>query len=284
MTLGDGVDGGVERWRAGDVEHRDLTVDLLGDRGRAALVDIVHDDVGSVGGEPSGEGRSHARPGAGDDGDSSLECLWCHGRDLKLPTVATVPPATNRVLTVPNVVSVIRLFCIPLFLWLLFGLENRYAAAVLLGALGATDWVDGYIARHFGQVSELGKVLDPTADRLLFIVCGGGIIIDGSAPLVFSILVVGREVLVGATLVVLTLLGMKRFDVSWWGKAGTLALMVAFPFFLLGAADDTVVNTFCWVCGWLAGLPGLLFSYYAAISYVPLMRRALAEGRAARTV
>ena len=182
----------------------------------------------------------------------------------------------------PNLVTVIRLGCIPIFLWLLFGVENRYAAAFLLGGLGATDWVDGYIARRFGQVSELGKVLDPAADRLLFIVCVGGIIIDGSAPLVFSILVVGRELLVGGTLLVLTLFGMKRFDVSMWGKAGTFFLMVAFPLFLLGAAGDGAANTLLWVCGWLVGVPGLLLSYYAAVTYVPMMRRALAEGRGAR--
>jgi len=197
--------------------------------------------------------------------------------------VLTAEPATNRVLTVPNVITVARLCCIPVFLWLLFGLDHQYAAAVLLGVLGMTDWVDGYVARRFGQVSELGKVLDPTADRLLFIVCVGGIIVDGSAPLVFSILVVVREVLVGVTLVVLTLFGMKRFDVSWWGKAGTFCLMVSFPLFLLGAAGDSSVNTVCWACGWLVGVPALVMSYYAAVTYVPLMRRSLTEGRAAKT-
>jgi cardiolipin synthase len=195
--------------------------------------------------------------------------------------VATTQTA-DRVLTVPNVLSVVRLGCIPLFLWLLFVQEDRLAAGILLGVLGATDWVDGYVARHFGQVSELGKVLDPTADRLLFIVCVGGIIIDGSAPLVFSILVVVREALVGGTLVVLTAFGMKRFDVSWWGKAGTFGLMVAFPLFLMGSAGDAPFNDLCWALGWLAGVPALLASYYAAISYIPIMRRALAEGRAAR--
>jgi len=196
--------------------------------------------------------------------------------------VATASPATNRVLTVPNVITIVRLCCIPVFLWLLFGLENRYAAAVLLGVLGMTDWIDGYVARRFDQVSELGKVLDPAADRLLFIVCVGGIIVDGSAPLVFSVLVVVRELLVGGSMALLTLFGMKRFDVSWWGKAGTFGLMVAFPFFLLGAAGDGAWNTLFWFCGWATGLPALLFSYYAAVTYVPLMRRALIEGRRAR--
>jgi cardiolipin synthase len=195
--------------------------------------------------------------------------------------VATTRTA-DRVLTVPNVITVVRLACIPVFLWLLFVQENRLAAGILLGALGATDWVDGYIARHFDQVSDLGKVLDPTADRLLFIVCVGAIIIDGSAPLVFSILVVVREVIVGVSLVVLTAFGMKRFDVSWWGKAGTFGLMVTFPIFLFAAAGDGAFNDFCWVVAWLIGVPSLILSYYAAFTYIPVMRRALAEGRAAR--
>jgi len=188
----------------------------------------------------------------------------------------------NRVLTVPNVITVVRLACIPVFLWLLFVQENRLAAGLLLGALGATDWVDGYVARHFDQVSELGKVLDPTADRLLFIVCVGAIIIDGSAPLVFSVLVVVREVLVGGSLVVLTAFGMRRFDVSWWGKAGTFGLMMTFPIFLFAAAGDGPFNEFCWIVAWLIGVPSLILSYYAAFTYIPVMRRALAEGRAAR--
>jgi cardiolipin synthase len=186
------------------------------------------------------------------------------------------------VLTVPNLLSLVRLGCIPIFLWLLFSKQDHVAAGVLLAILGMTDWVDGYIARHFDQVSELGKVLDPTADRLLFIVCVGAIIIDGSAPLWFSVLVVVREVLVGGTMVVLTLFGMKRFDVSWFGKAGTFGLMMTFPLFLIGSGGDGGIYELCWVLGWLCGIPALCLSYYAAITYIPIVRRALREGREAR--
>ena len=73
----------------------------------------------------------------------------------------------DRILTAPNVITLVRLLCIPIFLWLLFGVHRQTAAAVLLAVLGATDWVDGYVARRYGQVSTFGKVLDPTADRLL---------------------------------------------------------------------------------------------------------------------
>jgi cardiolipin synthase len=197
------------------------------------------------------------------------------------PEVASAPAGQDRLLTLPNAITIGRLSCLPLFLWLLFGKEDRVAAAALLGALGATDWVDGYIARRYHQVSELGKVLDPLADRLLFIVGVGALIVDGSVPLVFAWLVVAREVLFGGALVVLTFAGMQRFDVSWWGKAGTFGLMVAFPLFLLGASDAWA-NDFWQLCGWLVGVPALILSYYAAITYIPTIRRSLAAGRAAR--
>jgi cardiolipin synthase len=185
----------------------------------------------------------------------------------------------SRLLTLPNAITLVRLSCLPVFLWLLFGRDNRAAAAWLLAALGATDWVDGYLARHMGQVSELGKVLDPVADRLLFLVGGGAILVDGSVPTWFALAVLARETLVGGTTLVLAALGARRIDVTWFGKAGTFMLMVAFPLFLashstLGWADVAEV------LAWAAGIPGLALSLYAAVLYVPLARRALAEGRA----
>ncbi len=196
--------------------------------------------------------------------------------------VASTIPAPDRVLTVPNGITCARLLCIPLFLWLLFAQEDRATAAWLLGIVGATDWVDGYAARHLHQVSELGKVLDPTADRLVFIICGGAILIDGSVPTWFGVAVLVREVVVGATLAALTLFfGMKRFDVKWVGKAGTFALMFAMPAFLLSASDSQVADA-ARVVAWGTGLPGLVLAYYSAATYVPEARRALREGRHAR--
>jgi cardiolipin synthase (CMP-forming) len=199
-------------------------------------------------------------------------------------TTATTGEVLSRhkVLTIPNIISFVRLCCIPVFLWLLFGRHNRGGAAWLLAGLGATDWIDGYIARNFDQTSELGKVLDPTADRLLFIVGIVAIIIDGSAPVWLSVLVVIREVLIAVLLVVLTLMGMKRFPVTWWGKTATFLLMFAFPLFLLSHALNGRWHTFTTALAWLTGLPGLIISYATFVDYVPKMRRALVEGRAER--
>ena len=124
----------------------------------------------------------------------------------------------DRIATIPNAISVIRLLCVPVFLWLLFGRENRLGAALLLGGLGATDWIDGYIARHFNQVSDLGKVLDPIADKVLLVTGMIAILIDGSVPPIIFWPAIAREVLVAATTVLLGAMGSKRIDVSWAGK------------------------------------------------------------------
>ena len=140
----------------------------------------------------------------------------------------------DRILTAPNVITLVRLLCIPIFLWLLFGLHRQTAAAVLLAVLGATDWVDGYVARRYGQVSTFGKVLDPTADRLLVGTAVISIMVYGAVPLWFGIATIAREVLVSAMVVLLAALGAARIDVLWVGKAGTFGLMFAYPTFLLG--------------------------------------------------
>jgi len=187
----------------------------------------------------------------------------------------------SGVLTVPNLISLGRLACIPWFVWILFEAGNRTDAALLLGALGATDWIDGWVARRFDQVSDVGRVLDPTADRLLLLVALLAMLIDGSVPPWFAVLVLIREVLIGAAALILALLGAARIDVTWWGKTGTFALLWAVPFFLAGSSTAFAHSWFA-VGAWVFGVPGLLISWWAAFGYVPAARTALREGRAAR--
>jgi cardiolipin synthase len=188
---------------------------------------------------------------------------------------------SDRILTIPNAITVVRLLCLPVFLWLLLHDENRAAASWFLGALGATDFVDGYVARHFHQTSNLGKVLDPVADRLLLFVGIGAILYDGTVPAWFAVAVLLREVLVTVATLALAALGARRIDVTWWGKAGTFANMFAFPLFL-GSHSTVSYATVCSFLAWVAAVPGLLLSYYALLLYVPLARQALREGRAAQ--
>ncbi len=187
----------------------------------------------------------------------------------------------DRILTVPNILTLIRLLCVPLFLWLLFAEDDRAAAAVLLAVLGSTDWVDGYVARHYGQVSNLGKILDPTADRIMLIVAVGAIVVDGSVPGWVAGVVLVREVLVGITAVAISVIGATRIDVTWVGKAGTFCNMFAFPMFLGGASDLAIADGLE-IGAWCFVLPGMALSWYAAAGYVPLAAQAVREGRAAR--
>lgn len=187
----------------------------------------------------------------------------------------------DRILTLPNAITVVRLCTLPVFVYLLFGLDDRWAAGWVLFAIGSTDWLDGYLARRLGQVSNVGKILDPVADRLLFFIGVGSIIIDGSVPLWFAAAVLVREVAVAIGTISLAAMGASRIDVTWFGKAATFALMGAFPAFLVGASDHATADGFR-VLAWVVGIPGLALAYWSALLYIPLGRRALAEGRSAR--
>jgi cardiolipin synthase len=193
-------------------------------------------------------------------------------------------PDRSRILTVPNVISVLRLLCVPLFLWLLWKPDPaRRAAAVLLAVLGATDWIDGWIARHYDQGSELGKILDPTADRVLLVAAVIALLFE-DLPLGVDVVlwvVLIREVLIAVATIVLAAAGARRIDVVWAGKAGTLAIMFALPAFLLADAAPSVEFFFNLV-GWGFAIGGIVLGYIAAAKYVPAARAALREGRSGR--
>lgn len=207
---------------------------------------------------------------------------WTPDCACTLPDVSVASSnqlASNRYLTAPNAFTLLRLCCIPLFVYLLFGRDNLAGAAFLLGGLGATDWVDGWLARRYHQTSEFGKKFDPTVDRVLFIVAIASIIIYGCAPLWFCWAVLAREVIVGGTVAIATLLfHMKSFDVTWLGKTATFLLMLAFPGFMLGASDFPLHQLFQ-IAAWMVGIPGLVLSYYTAIAYIPTIRSSIAAGR-----
>lgn len=185
--------------------------------------------------------------------------------------------------TIPNLISVLRLAGVPVFLWLLLGEDDVLAAGILFAVLGATDWIDGSIARRFDQGSEIGKILDPVSDRIMLIAGAAGLIISGDVPLWVGGVVLAREAALSVVTLILASAGAHRIDVQWVGKAGTLALMFALPLFVLvnelgaGALRDIIE-----VITWLFTIGGLILSYYAAALYIPMARQALKDGRAAR--
>src|SRR5262249_12822732 len=163
------------------------------------------------------------------------------------------------------------------FLWLLWGADRPIAAATLFAVLGASDWVDGYIARHFNQGSELGKILDPTADRVL-LVAGAIALLTQGLPVAVAVLlyvVLAREVLIAVTTVALGLAGARRMDVVWAGKAGTLALMFGLPMFLVADRVHGLAKVLWSICAWGFSIAGIALGYYAAAKYVPAARVAL---------
>ena len=189
----------------------------------------------------------------------------------------------DRVLTVPNGLTALRLACLPVFLVLLGQPHRRdlIAAACMLAALGVTDGLDGYVARHFHQVTSLGKLADPFVDRALVLSAVIGAVAIGAVPWWLVAIVLLREALVLAGAVVLALAGATHLDVSFAGKVGAFGMMVALPLFLLGHAP------FRWHeladgAAWVAVCIGQVFAWYAALQYIPTGRAMLAEARKAQ--
>ena len=182
-----------------------------------------------------------------------------------------------------NVVTLARLALLPVFIWLVIATHHRALAAWLLAVLGATDWVDGYLARRLSQVSNVGKIIDPVADRLLVM---GGLIcvaVVGAVPWWFAIATLARELVVSVVTLVLAALGAARIDVLWWGKVSTFALMFTYPAFLL-ASNPGGVPLATWQRimrdgSWVIGLLGLVLAWIVLAGYVRPALAALRLGR-----
>lgn len=141
----------------------------------------------------------------------------------------------SSLLTIPNAITVVRLGLLPYFV-ILMSDQRIVAASFFFGALGFTDWIDGYIARRFNQVSEFGKIMDPVADRLVFFVGITTAMYFGYFPVWFGVVILIREVSIALVMVVGTLLGMERFSVTRLGKWATFALLCAVPWITIGSA------------------------------------------------
>jgi cardiolipin synthase len=173
----------------------------------------------------------------------------------------------GRVLTVPNAISVARLAGVPVFLWLVLGPKADGWAVGLLIAAGLSDWLDGKIARAWNQTSRLGQVLDPAADRLYIAATVIGLAVRAIIPWWLVGLLVARELVLGAALLVLRRHGYGPLQVSLVGKAATLCLLYAFPLLFLGAHAGPLALA-ARIIGWAFAIWGSALYWWAAALYL----------------
>lgn len=182
----------------------------------------------------------------------------------------------DRVLTVPNVLSVLRLVLIAVFIYLLLVSHSYGWATTVLMVSGASDWADGKIARLLDQYSRLGELLDPAVDRLYMVVVPVAMAIAGMIPWWIIAVLLGRDALLATTLPVLRSRGLTALPVTYIGKAATFALMSAFPLILLGQWDllwSRVVGA----CGWAFLIWGVYMYLWSFVLYVLQVAAVLRE-------
>ena len=172
----------------------------------------------------------------------------------------------NRVWTLPNVLSMVRLAGVPLFLWLVLGPEADWLALGVLMLSGITDFLDGYLARRLGQTSVLGQVLDPVADRLYILAVVIGLALRDIIPWWAALSLPLRDLLLWGLVPLLRTRGYSALPVHFLGKAATFNLLYAFPLLLLGDGDGAVA-TLAEVFGWAFALWGIGLYWWAGILY-----------------
>ncbi len=177
----------------------------------------------------------------------------------------------DRILTIPNLVTFIRLAGVAVFWWALLVRDNVVAAAWLIFGIGWTDWVDGYLARRLNQVSKLGKALDPVADRLMIASAIIGGLIAGVVPAVIAVPLLIREVVMAIVAARLAARGRGVLAVRYWGKLATFLLYGAIPAFYLSAAG--VATWFMTPAAWITGVVGLALYWGVLFQYVGDARR-----------
>jgi cardiolipin synthase len=185
----------------------------------------------------------------------------------------------SRIVTLPNALSLLRLLGVPFFLWLVLTERDVLAVAVLMVS-GFTDWLDGQIARRWNQMSRVGELLDPAVDRLYILATLVGLTVRGVVPLWLTVALVGRDVLLAATLPVLRRHGYGPLPVHFLGKAATFNLLAGFPLLLLGEGDS-VVSQVAHAFGWAFAIWGTALYWWAGVLYVVQVRQLVLADRAA---
>lgn len=213
------------------------------------------------------------------------------GSDAVEPTQADTAPRgcsptgqdepSGRILTLANAISFARLLGVPLFLYLFLVADLAGAAVVVLAVGGTSDWIDGYVARRMGQVSRLGALLDPLADRLYIFATIVAFTVRDVLPLSFTLALVLREVVMSGCLLVLRRHGYGPPPVHYVGKTATFLLLAAFPLLLLAdaaPAAESVAHPAGWGLAWW----GLVLYWVAGVLYIVQARALIRSARGVR--
>ena len=188
--------------------------------------------------------------------------------------MTTEAAPSSRILTVPNVLSALRLAGVPLFLYWVLVTHQDGRAILLLMAAGASDYADGKIARAYGQFSRLGQLLDPLADRLYILATLIALVARDGLPLAFAVALIGRDVLLACFLPVLRAHGYGPLPVNFLGKAATFNLLYAFPMLLAALPERSGwLATVFRPMGWAFATWGTVLYWVAGIAYVIQVRR-----------
>ena len=182
---------------------------------------------------------------------------------------------SNRVWTLPNLISMIRLAGVPVFLWLVLGPEADGWALALLMVSGITDFLDGWLARRLNQTSVVGQILDPVADRLYILAVVVGLALRDVIPWWAAVSLPLRDLLMWGLVPLLRTRGYSALPVHFLGKAATFNLLDAFPLLLLGDGEGVVANL-ATVFGWAFAIWGIGLYWWAGILYAWQVRRLLA--------
>ncbi|HVE64927.1 MAG TPA: CDP-alcohol phosphatidyltransferase family protein [Mycobacteriales bacterium] len=197
-------------------------------------------------------------------------------------TPDSLVPTTDRVLTVPNVLSGLRLLFVPVFCYLLLGPQADGWALAILMVSGWTDYFDGKIARRYGLTSRVGQLLDPLADRLYVVTTLVAFTVRDIVPLWATAAILGRDLCITALLPALRRHGYGPLPVHFLGKAATFNLLYAFPL-LLGATFDNVVGTVSRPLGWAFLLWGTGLYWWAGVLYAVQTRHLVRRARTTQT-
>lgn len=185
------------------------------------------------------------------------------------------PQVSNRIVTIPNIISFIRLAAIPVFWWLLLAEDDVAAATILFALIATTDWIDGFLARRLNQVTELGKALDPIADRLMIFSAVVAGLIAEIIPPVIGITLIVREVYMALVTAALVLRKKGTLEVRYLGKVATFGVYSSIGWFYMAAIP--FLEWLTRPLAWIAGVVGLILYWITAFQYTGDARRAMSE-------